>query len=135
MEEKVWLTQAPGCGVIEKTSTYERGTYYFFDAQNWRKVAKEFHLDYSKLENQPSIPATLSPFHATWPDRTGDSVKYLYIIYYTYVIIPCLAPHSSRFCIILFATCKNHWKRKCRNEKGGVESVCNLHWKISFISH
>ncbi|XP_073987273.1 CCR4-NOT transcription complex subunit regena isoform X2 [Rhodnius prolixus] len=56
MEEKVWITQAPGCGVIEKTSTYERGTYYFFDAQNWRKVAKEFYLDYSKLENQPSMP-------------------------------------------------------------------------------
>lgn len=57
MEEKVWITQAPGCGVIEKTSTYERGTYYFFDAQNWRKVVKEFYLDYSKLENQPTIPA------------------------------------------------------------------------------
>jgi len=56
MEEKVWITQAPGCNVIEKTSTYERGTYYFFDAQNWRKVAKEFYLDYSKLENQPTIP-------------------------------------------------------------------------------
>ncbi|KAK9498522.1 hypothetical protein O3M35_003138 [Rhynocoris fuscipes] len=59
MEEKVWITQAPGCGVIEKTSTYERGTYYYFDAQNWRKVVKEFYLDYSKLENQPSIPSSI----------------------------------------------------------------------------
>ncbi|XP_075227875.1 CCR4-NOT transcription complex subunit regena [Lycorma delicatula] len=56
MEEKVWITQAPGLGVVEKTSTYERGTYYFFDAQNWRKVPKEFHLDYSKLENRPILP-------------------------------------------------------------------------------
>lgn len=63
MEEKVWITQAPGCGVIEKTSTYERGTYYFFDAQNWRKVAKEFYLDYSKLENQPSMPTL---YHSVW---------------------------------------------------------------------
>lgn len=23
-----------------KTNTYERGTYYFFDCLNWRKVAK-----------------------------------------------------------------------------------------------
>lgn len=23
-----------------KTNTYERGTYYFFDCHNWRKVAK-----------------------------------------------------------------------------------------------
>ncbi|KAJ0172207.1 hypothetical protein K1T71_012180 [Dendrolimus kikuchii] len=56
MEEKVWISQAPGMPMVEKTSTYERGTYYFFDAQNWRKVAKEFHLDYSKLEGRPQLP-------------------------------------------------------------------------------
>ncbi|CAG4966141.1 unnamed protein product [Parnassius apollo] len=38
MEEKVWISQAPGMPMVEKTSTYERGTYYFFDAHNWRKV-------------------------------------------------------------------------------------------------
>ena len=74
----------------EKTNTYERGTYYFFDVQNWRsvissftgrrislslsppsedslvhsstfcnfrKVSKEFHLDYDKLEDRPSLPS------------------------------------------------------------------------------
>ncbi|XP_047511513.1 regulator of gene activity-like isoform X5 [Pieris napi] len=56
MEEKVWISQAPGMPMVEKTSTYERGTYYFFDAHNWRKVAKEFHLDYSKLEGRPQLP-------------------------------------------------------------------------------
>jgi len=60
-EEKVWITQAPGLGAVEKTSTYERGTYYFFDAQNWRKVAKEFHLDYNKLEGRPQLPSILPP--------------------------------------------------------------------------
>lgn len=64
MEEKVWITQAPGLGIVEKTSTYERGTYYYFDAQNWRKVAKEFHLDYAKLESRPHLP---SNFHQTQP--------------------------------------------------------------------
>ncbi|KAH0540736.1 CCR4-NOT transcription complex subunit 2 isoform X1 [Cotesia glomerata] len=64
MEEKVWITQAPGLGLVEKTSTYERGTYYYFDAQNWRKVAKEFHLDYTKLESRPHLPTT---FHQTQP--------------------------------------------------------------------
>ncbi|CAG9860620.1 unnamed protein product [Phyllotreta striolata] len=54
-EEKVWITQVPGMVLLEKTSTYERGTYYFFDAQNWRKVAKEFYLDYSKLEGRPAM--------------------------------------------------------------------------------
>lgn len=55
IEEKVWITQVPGNVLIEKTSTYERGMYYFFDAQNWRKVAKEFHLEYNKLEGRPQI--------------------------------------------------------------------------------
>lgn len=64
MEEKVWITQAPGLGLVEKTSTYERGTYYYFDAQNWRKVAKEFHLDYTKLESRPHLPTN---FHQTQP--------------------------------------------------------------------
>ncbi|XP_011298518.1 CCR4-NOT transcription complex subunit 2 isoform X2 [Fopius arisanus] len=64
MEEKVWITQAPGLGMVEKTSTYERGTYYYFDAQSWRKVAKEFHLDYTKLESRPHLPTT---FHQAQP--------------------------------------------------------------------
>ncbi|XP_046583323.1 CCR4-NOT transcription complex subunit 2-like isoform X4 [Haliotis rubra] len=58
-EERVWMTRAPGMDPIVKTNTYERGTYYFFDAQNWRKVAKEFHLEYDKLEERPSLPPTL----------------------------------------------------------------------------
>jgi CCR4-NOT transcription complex subunit 2 len=43
-----------------KTSKSERGTYYFFDAQNWRKVPKEFHLEYEKLEDRPLLPPTIS---------------------------------------------------------------------------
>lgn len=58
-EEKVWITQVPGMVLLEKTSTYERGTYYFFDVHNWRKVAKEFHLDYSKLEGRPVMQQSM----------------------------------------------------------------------------
>lgn len=56
MEERVWITQAPGLSLVEKTSTYERGTYYVFDALTWRKVPKEFLLEYSKLEGRPTVP-------------------------------------------------------------------------------
>jgi CCR4-NOT transcription complex subunit 2 len=55
-EERVWITRAPGMEPVSKTSSYERGTYFFFDVHNWRKVAKEFHLDYSKLEDRPQLP-------------------------------------------------------------------------------
>ncbi|XP_037524210.1 CCR4-NOT transcription complex subunit 2 [Rhipicephalus sanguineus] len=51
-DERVWITRA-GISPTEKTSTYERGTYFFFDPVNWRKVAKEFHLDYDRLEDRP----------------------------------------------------------------------------------
>merc|ERR1719190_600 len=59
-EERVWITRAPGMAPSEKTTTYERGTYYFFDVNSWRKVPKEFHLDYDKLEDRPSLPSTLT---------------------------------------------------------------------------
>lgn len=62
-EEKVWITQVPGMGITEKTASYERGTYYFFDPQNWRKVAKEFHLEYSKLEGRPNMTHPMHHMH------------------------------------------------------------------------
>ena len=38
-----------------KTSSYERGTYYCFDQHTWRKVPKDFHVDYDKLEEKPTL--------------------------------------------------------------------------------
>lgn len=59
-EERVWITRAPGMEPTLKTNTYERGTYYFFDCLTWRKVAKEFHLEYDKLEERPHVPTTFN---------------------------------------------------------------------------
>lgn len=59
-EERVWITRAPGMEPSLKTNAYERGTYYFFDCLNWRKVAKEFHLEYDKLEERPHVPASFN---------------------------------------------------------------------------
>jgi len=58
-EEKVWMTRVPGLEPQMKTTAFERGTYYFFDAHNWRKVPKEFRLEYDKLEDRPHLPPTL----------------------------------------------------------------------------
>jgi len=55
-EERVWITRAPGMEPLTKTNAYERGTYVFFDVHNWRKIPKEFHLEYSKLEDRPQLP-------------------------------------------------------------------------------
>ncbi|XP_066525347.1 CCR4-NOT transcription complex subunit 2-like isoform X2 [Hoplias malabaricus] len=59
-DERVWITRAPGMEPTLKTNTYERGTYYFFDCLNWRKVAKEFHLEYDKLDERPHVPSTFN---------------------------------------------------------------------------
>lgn len=49
----------------EKSPSYERGMYYFFDADNWRKVAKEFHLDYERLEDRPIVPPAVTNLAST----------------------------------------------------------------------
>ena len=54
-DERLWLTRAPGVDPQVKTNSYERGTYYFFDCSTWRKVAKEFHLEYDKLDDKPTL--------------------------------------------------------------------------------
>ncbi|XP_039254714.1 CCR4-NOT transcription complex subunit 2-like isoform X1 [Styela clava] len=59
-EERIWITRAPGIDPRVKSNTYEQGTYYYFDCQNWRKVAKEFHLEYDKLEERPNLPNLMS---------------------------------------------------------------------------
>nr|SVE88641.1 EOG090X06CC [Daphnia sinensis] len=52
-EERLWITRVPGMPLMEKTGTYERGTYYCFDPNNWRKVAKEMFVEYERLEDRP----------------------------------------------------------------------------------
>jgi len=56
-EERVWLTRAPQNDNLSRTSSSERGTYVFFDANNWKRLVKEFHLEYDKLEERPQIPS------------------------------------------------------------------------------
>lgn len=52
-EERLWITRVPGMPLMEKSVTYERGTYYCFDPMNWRKVPKEMFVEYDKLEDRP----------------------------------------------------------------------------------
>merc|ERR1719383_1617022 len=62
-EERIWITRATGHEPSVKTTTYERGHYYYFDCQNWRKGQKEFHLDYDKLEDRPALPNSFYSTH------------------------------------------------------------------------
>lgn len=54
IEEKVWITRVPGITTTTNGTT-ERGTFYYFDAQNWRRVPKEFQIDTQKLDKCPNL--------------------------------------------------------------------------------
>lgn len=39
----------PGQTILEKNGTTERGVFYYFDAQNWRRVTRDCFIDTGKL--------------------------------------------------------------------------------------
>lgn len=51
IEEKIWIMRVPGHTNYDKNGSIERGTYYYFDATNWRRVPKEFQIDTKKLDS------------------------------------------------------------------------------------
>ena len=45
--------KAPGMKPTKQETTYEEGTYCYFDVNTWRKSHKEFHVEYDRLEDCP----------------------------------------------------------------------------------
>ncbi|XP_055903495.1 regulator of gene activity isoform X2 [Eupeodes corollae] len=60
IEEKIWITRIPGLNQYEKNGTKERGTFYYFDAQTWRRMSKVFQIDAEKLDKCPNISAFMN---------------------------------------------------------------------------
>lgn len=58
-DEHAWIKLA-GASLTEQTSTYERGTYSFFDPVNWKVIEKEFKLVYDRLGEPPAMPSDLA---------------------------------------------------------------------------
>ena len=57
-EEKVWITPIPGTKCFQRSQYFERGIFYFFDPITWKKVSREFCVEYTKLESRPVPPST-----------------------------------------------------------------------------
>ncbi|GAA5982838.1 hypothetical protein JCM11641_004644 [Rhodosporidiobolus odoratus] len=51
-ELRLWLTKEAGTEPIQKTATFERGSYIFFDPVLWERVRKEFILHFESLETR-----------------------------------------------------------------------------------
>ena len=56
-EQKVWITRAPGVDPTVRTSTYEQGKYIYFEISQWKKITKDFRLQYDQLEERKLMPA------------------------------------------------------------------------------
>ena len=57
----LWLTKEQNTEPLQKTPTYERGTYVFFDPGTWEKVSKNFVLMYEMLEEKPPAQGMMPP--------------------------------------------------------------------------
>jgi CCR4-NOT transcriptional regulation complex NOT5 subunit len=69
-EQKIWFMQLPNTELQVKTSSYEKGTYKYFDPNTWKQMTKEnFVVEYDKVmqmsENQ-NVPTSM---------RGGGNVK------------------------------------------------------------
>jgi len=51
-EARVWLTKESGQSPVQKDATHERGSYTFFDHNQWAKVKKEAIIYYEHLEER-----------------------------------------------------------------------------------
>lgn len=76
MEHHVWLTCLCKSDIEEKTDSFERGTYYVFDVESWRKVAMDMVIEYSKMERIPEEYISIDlpeepPLNREWIQNTG----------------------------------------------------------------
>lgn len=65
-EHKLWLTRAPNTEPSQKTPTFERGSYIFFDTTSWDKVRKDnFVLMYDQIEPPSNAANVMSANNTT----------------------------------------------------------------------
>lgn len=56
-ELRTWFARVPNMEPLVTTPTYERGSYFFFDANTWELGRKDhFVLQYEMMEKKPQLP-------------------------------------------------------------------------------
>ena len=59
-EEKIWITRAPNMRPTKVETTYEEGTYCYFDLGTWRKAHRDMKVEYDRLAERPAIPPAIT---------------------------------------------------------------------------
>ncbi|GJN92820.1 hypothetical protein Rhopal_005858-T1 [Rhodotorula paludigena] len=59
-ELRLWLTKEAGTEPVQKTATFERGSYIFFDPVLWERVRKDYVLFFDQLETIPASSRRLA---------------------------------------------------------------------------
>ena len=53
---KIWVARCPKTPPEERTSSYECGTYQYFDVNQWTTVTKSFKLRYDEIAGETQPP-------------------------------------------------------------------------------
>lgn len=72
---RIWLARLPGIPPEERTSTYERGLYQYFDVGIWDRSTSELTLYYFELAEQILPPHEAKALYAGYPRRKDGTLS------------------------------------------------------------
>eukprot|EP00088_Acartia_fossae_P045184 TRINITY_DN4842_c0_g1_i10.p1 TRINITY_DN4842_c0_g1~~TRINITY_DN4842_c0_g1_i10.p1 ORF type:complete len:341 (-),score=77.97 TRINITY_DN4842_c0_g1_i10:679-1701(-) len=65
-QQRIWLARWPGVRPEEKTASFERGLYQYFDLANWKRIPGWFRLDYCHLAEKTGVPEDLKTLYTKY---------------------------------------------------------------------
>jgi len=65
-QDKIWLARWPGVKPEEKTASFEKGLYQYFDMVSWKRIPGWFRLDYCHLAEKTLVPEDLKTLYTRY---------------------------------------------------------------------
>jgi len=65
-QQRIWLARWPGVRPEEKTNTFEKGLYQYFDLASWKRIPGWFRLDYCHLVEKTIVPEDLKTMYTKY---------------------------------------------------------------------
>lgn len=62
-QDRIWLARWPGVKPEEKTVSFEKGLYQYFDMVSWKRIPGWFRLDYCHLAEKTLVPEDLKTLY------------------------------------------------------------------------
>jgi len=65
-QQRIWLARWPGVRPEEKTTSFEKGLYQYFDMNTWKRIPGWFRLDYCQLAEKTVVPEDLKTMYTKY---------------------------------------------------------------------